>query len=246
MLAFQTWYATHTLPGAPLRAGHFRIWVMPPGEEATAPHSPPPCQAEATAYDRGQLLGQLERAYQRVTADLGVQWQRAVPVVLHPDEASLARYVGGLAVGSAGVYRGGIVHLVFGPGLSGPAAHELTHYVLDAVAPGRVPRWFQEGLAQLEELRLEGVAGYGSRCSLFVPWAALDRDFDRLPDEVAYGASLSAVSFLYHQGGDPALRRLIVELAAGRSFAAAVQVAWGRSPAELERQWGASLLAPGP
>lgn len=243
VLAFQAWYATRSLPGVPLQAGHFRVWVIPSGGAGATDLGRAQSggkAAEGWPMQSGEVLAQLERAYARVTADLGVEPEGAVPVVLHPDEASLERYAGGLAAASSGVYRGGVIHLVYRGELSGPAAHELTHYLLEAVAPGRVPRWFQEGLAQLEELRLAGPVPYRPAPAPFASWRRLERDFTRLPDEVAYRASLSAVSFLYHQGGHQALRRLMLQLATGRSFAAAVRVAWGRSPGELERQWSRS------
>jgi len=242
VLGLRAWYGVRELPGEPLQAGHFHVWVMlssrgkdDPMRRGAGGGGIP--SGTAVRLDQ-QVVEQLERAYARVTADLGVQPRGPVPVVLHPDLVSLEEYAGGAAArASSGVYSGGIIHLLYRGDLSGPLAHELTHYLLGLVAPDRVPRWFQEGLAQLEEWRLTGDVLYDPDRAPLLPWPRLEREFPRLPDDTAYGASISAVSFLYHEGGDQALRLLISELAAGTSFPDAVRLAWGRSLADLEQEW---------
>lgn len=250
VLGIRQWYRTLTLPGTPVETGHFRVWLPAPprgerererGERSapgpgwTAPEpgwSSPPVTA-------GEVAEQLERAYAQVTGDLGLVPRGAVAVVLHPDQASLEEYAGGAATRpAAGAYSAGVIHLVASrSGLTGLLAHELTHYLLDQVAPGRVPRWFHEGLAQLEEWRLTGTVLFDPAGATPIPWLRLEREFPRLDDRTAYGASLSAVSFLYHEGGDQALRRAISGLGAGETFPRAVERAWGRRLGDLEREW---------
>lgn len=214
----RAWYAVHSLPGPGQEAGHFRVWLL--GVEAG--HS--------------RQLAQLEAAYNRVTADLGVEPPGPVPLVLHGERSTLEEYAGRAAGTASGVYAAGVVHLLWQEDLRGPLAHELTHYLLDLVAPGRVPRWFQEGLAQLEEYRVTGKVLYDPTLAPRVPSVRLDREFDRLPDQVAYGASLSLVLLLYHEGGDGVLRRVVGALSEGVPFARAVRLCWGRSLAELDAQ----------
>lgn len=240
----RTWYAVHSLPGPGQDAGYFRVWLLgaTDGGEVTAdPVTRAGALARPDTAGRAageemprQLLGQLEAAYSRVTADLGVEPAGRVPLVLYRNRSALERRAGGGAGTATGVYAAGVIHLVWQEDLGGPLAHEMTHYLLDLVAPGRVPRWFQEGLAQLEEYRLTGKVLYDPALVPRVPWVRLDREFNRLPDEVAYGASLSLVLFLYHEGGDGALRQMVGALSRGVPFERAVRLCWGRSLAELD------------
>lgn len=239
----RTWYAARSLPGPGREAGHFRVWLLgaDAGEMTADPVTPPAALAGVDAAGREageemprQLVEQLEAAYSRLTDDLGVEPPGPVLLALYRDRCGLDRRAGGAAGTTTGVYAAGVIHLLWQGDLRGPLVHEMTHYLLDLVAPGRVPRWFQEGLAQLEEYRLTGKVLYDPALVPPVPWVRLDREFNRLPDEVAYGASLSLVLFLYHEGGDGALRQMVGALSRGVPFERAVRLCWGRSLAELD------------
>lgn len=207
------WCAGLSLPGPGREVGHFRLWA---GEEDVTP----------------DLERQLEEAYDWITGDLGVRPSRPVRLVLY-GEGGPPR-APGAAGSAAGVYAAGVIHLVRRGDLRGPLVHEMTHYLLDLAAPGRVPRWFQEGLAQLEEYRFTGVLLYAPAPAPTLPLARLEAEFERLPEHVAFGVSLSLVESLYRAGGEDAFRRLVGALAGGAGFEEAVRAVWGLDPRELD------------
>lgn len=147
MRALGRWQQVQTLGRQEMReTAHFQVWDM--------------------ARAAGDMSA-LEVAYRQVTTDLGLGARGKVPLVVHPGEEAMAKYVGDLGErGASGAYWRGVIHLVggsdtasaslTGSGIAGPLAHELTHYLLDYAAGRRVPVWFSEGVAQWEEYRLTG------------------------------------------------------------------------------------------
>lgn len=122
----------------------------------------------------GLVLDTAESIFTSVNQSLGFVPTRKVPVVIYPDEQSLARCFGWPADEAAlGVYWIGTIRILSpnvwaaGPDgtvdaaafiENGPMAHEYTHYVIDYLTGGNYPRWFTEGVAQWQEKRLTGFA----------------------------------------------------------------------------------------
>lgn len=136
--------------------------------------------------------------------------------------------------------------------------HELTHWYLDRLSLGRLPRWLSEGLAQRTEERLfgseapsdlvraravaAGAAGIETLTSWFDVGSAGPDDERR-----AYALARSFVAFvdeMYHRGWE---QRLVDAMrsggrAGGRTKHDAFVVAVGRPLGEIEAQWLAWLV----
>ncbi len=135
--------------------------------------------------------------------------------------------------------------------LPGLLAHEGAHLVLGlAVPPGtRIPHWYDEGLAMVVErdLSLRDQLEL-ARLALFsrpIPLAELR---DRWPRparraRAAYAQSFSLVSYAEDHAPPGAVARLVARLRAGLPFDAAFALAYGITPAELERRWQEHVLS---
>ncbi len=122
--------------------------------------------------------------------------------------------------------------------------HEIVHAVLgQAFGPRPVPRWLQEGLAQVlsgeyspavtREIA-QGVMGTGlsSLEDLSSGFPA-----DPLGAKRAYAQSADFVAWLNKEGGQHAVRILVGELSKGAGLGAAVRKATGRSLDEVDADW---------
>jgi hypothetical protein len=136
--------------------------------------------------------------------------------------------------------------------------HELAHMALARALGGRETRWLTEGFAYLHssDISLERYATLvGATVSgrLMGLWQ-LEASFPAREDaaHLAYAQSYDFVAWLAHRGrwsderddGDrSALRRFLAEIAAGRSYDAASQTAFGLRLVDLEAEWLESLRA---
>ena len=116
--------------------------------------------------------------------------------------------------------------------------HEIVHILLGrAFAHYPVPRWLQEGVAQVVagEYTPEKIAQLGSFAE---PMSFLDlaRGFpaDRLRAQMAYAQSASVVSFLFREHGQESLHILIEEMSQGHALDVALVRATGLTPQELD------------
>lgn len=119
--------------------------------------------------------------------------------------------------------------------------HEIVHILLGrAFAHYPVPRWLQEGVAQVVagEYTPEKIAQLGSFAE---PMSFLDlaRGFpaDRLRAQMAYAQSASVVSFLFREHGQESLHVLIEEMSQGHALDVALVRATGLTPQELDVAW---------
>ncbi len=198
------------------------------------------------------VLAAAEKAYGKVTGDLGYSPPGKLTIVMYPTQAALAAAVGGLPDETVvGLYWEGIIRIPY-PGTwipaawpesvraayffqNGPMAHELTHLVLDYRTDGNYPSWFTEGLAQYEDKKITGYVWTSPRDNEKpYSYAQLDGSFYSLPDQaLAYHQALSLVERLARLRGQAGLRSLIARLAVGTRFPAAVQQVYGLTPERL-------------
>ncbi len=127
--------------------------------------------------------------------------------------------------------------------------HELSHVALHRAVAGRpVPRWFTEGLAihharerSLDRMKLLWEATAQQR---LVPLARLEASFaDGSADVgVAYAEAADVVAYLLRvDDGTYKMKRLVRELARGRSFEEALLGSYFVSLRELDREWRRDL-----
>lgn len=122
--------------------------------------------------------------------------------------------------------------------------HEVSHIIVhDAAGPGRVPRWFSEGVAiwQAGEPVLERLvqAQRAAIADRLVPLAELDRQF---PDKgaavsLAYAEAALFVRWLERSHGFDSLPRLFARMRSGASFDDAFVAIFEAPLATLDEAW---------
>lgn len=122
--------------------------------------------------------------------------------------------------------------------------HELAHILLGRAFGARpVPRWLQEGVAQLVAreytMELTDRIGAGMFGDDLLSLEELTAGFpaDPLRAQLAYAQSADFVAFLINQHGQEALHGIIREMAGGTTFAAAVRATTGVSIDTIDAQW---------
>ena len=122
--------------------------------------------------------------------------------------------------------------------------HEWAHLALaHEMGRLRIPRWFNEGYA--EWAAGSWVDGGGFRLGLALAFGeappldslALTWPRDRVSAEAAYLLSASVIHYLVESSGERGLRAFIAEWKRGGSFADAMRVVYGATPAQLETDW---------
>lgn len=187
----------------------------------------------------------LERAYDRLWHAFGKSPQHDLPVILYTrglfDEITRSpNWVGGAYDGKIRVPVGGLRTESDAQRLAPILAHELTHAFIRANVPGRLPLWFEEGLAGhfegrppdsvLFSLRAAG----GGFASLEEVNAAL-RGGSRVG--AAYAAATLAVNEMVRIDGFWLPSRTLDLMASGRSFPEAFHDVAGLELTEFEARW---------
>jgi hypothetical protein len=126
--------------------------------------------------------------------------------------------------------------------LEATLAHEATHQLLDDAVGGRIPLWFNEGVATLQGRRWSFQDMVVHSTSLLTqrlpPLAEMDAAFhgDDAQAQLAYSASFGFVSWARSRHG-PAFVRDVLREVRTRRFEAAWRHVAGRSLDEDERAW---------
>lgn len=121
------------------------------------------------------------------------------------------------------------------------AQHEFAHVLLHNIVPGRVPVWFNEGVAMWAShewrLRQSAAVFYAIFSDGLIPLSEIDDvlEFSSAKADMAYVESLLAVIFLIHLGGPNAVVVMLSELAADVPFEVALFRVTGETPREFER-----------
>jgi len=130
--------------------------------------------------------------------------------------------------------------------------HEIVHILLGrAFHPHKVPRWLQEGMAQLlaREFTAEKtkVLARGTLGKNLISLHQLSRGFPKNPARahLAYAQSADLVAYIQNEYGPKALPTLVREMAQGEKFPMALRIATGRTIQEVDTAWRARLTDTG-
>ena len=197
-----------------------------------------------------QILGTLENDYRDLESELGAA-PKTIYVSLYTDQAyfditQAPSWTGALNDGKIRVPISGVESMT--PQLASVLRHELTHSFIHQMAPGRVPRWLNEGIAQLEEGRT--TAAFGSRLAAVyssghqIPLSQLEGDYSGYSSDeaaVAYAEALAAAEYIRNTWGMSDLARIVQRLGDGQSVEAAMRNTIHGGYAELENEITAYL-----
>ena len=130
--------------------------------------------------------------------------------------------------------------------VKGTVIHEYTHAVVHELSRGRVPHWFNEGLAEYQEAKFAKPSKAASSLKQaldadeVLPWNQIESLFSgRSIDQVrlGYDQSYSVVAYLAQRYGFWHMPRLLKQKSQGVSFEEALEKEF-KSPAErLEKDW---------
>ena len=219
---------------------------------------------EGTARNTARIAAKAEQRFQVLCRTLRVcdiAGEAPIDVFLAPDADEFAGAFHGAspmaewAVGVAFVNEGRIVLRAHGSALFSldeTFDHELSHVLLyRGAAPGRVPRWFSEGVAiwQAGESVLERMmpAQQAALTDKLVPLKELDRRFPARGPSVALAYAEAALFLRWSiaRGGAELVPALVADLRAGVPFEEAYEARTGYALSEAEEAWKETLEGPG-
>lgn len=197
---------------------------------------------EAAVYG-DEVMTLLDESRRVLGAKYGIDLSGPVSVEIYPNQQDFAIRTFGVPGGAGylGVCFGNVITMNSPGGLSGGAAdwrsvlwHEFCHTVTLHLSANKMPRWLSEGISVHEELQRDPT--WGQRMIPDYRRMILDGQAAQLgqlsatflnPKSgqhllFAYYQSALAVEFLLARHGQPALRAILVELAAGTPINAAI------------------------
>lgn len=209
-------------------------------------------RVHAAPHDRvtaRRLADHLADAVPRLAGRLGLRSGATMDVYLAPDQAAFTRLQPGeppeWADGTAWPRLGTIFLRAPSarPGTATPLEtvldHEVVHVLLGGAFGDRpVPRWLQEGAAQLVAGELgPAAADTLARADVLLPISSLAEGFPRDPvlARLAYAESVDLVAWVSRQGDG--LPRLVRELSGGASLDAAFIAAVGMDVEAADAAW---------
>jgi hypothetical protein len=178
-------------------------------------------------------------------------------ILLAPTPAAFARATGGEAPEWAGGVAIPGLRLIVIPAYPLPGVdrrradailrHELVHLALNERVPGPVPRWFDEGYAEVAsgswdsseawELRVAFLLGRAPPLdSLAMEWPA-----DAADARMAYLLSATAVDHMRRRTGERGFALLMANWRAEGSLEASIRTTFGMTSGQLEDEWRADV-----
>ncbi len=130
--------------------------------------------------------------------------------------------------------------------VKGTVVHEYTHAVVHELSRGRVPHWFNEGLAEYQEAKFAKTSKPASSLKQaldadeLVPWSQIESLFGgRSIDQVrlGYAQSHSVVAYLAQRYGFWHMPGLLKQMGQGISFEEALRREFKSSAERLEKDW---------
>ena len=175
---------------------------------------------------RSQIIAALEKDYDELASQLGIQPTQNIPVILYTEQTffdvtQAPSWTGALNDGKLRIPIQGVDFI--NPELARVLKHELAHSFINQASAGRCPQWLNEGIAQLAEGRQ--LASRTRLAALYknnaqIPFSRLEQSFMGFSTNqavIAYDESLAAAAFINGQYGMSDLRRLLERLAQGGS-----------------------------
>ena len=199
-----------------------------------------------------QVLDELELAYDRLDANLGLRPPRRIEVWVY-DSAIFDQQFGGRFRFSAAGFYNGAIHIrgatQMTVGLGRVLHHELVHAAFQAAAPSLVwPGWLNEGVAEWFEARAlskrqlsvgeRSALHQASRSGRWLPMGTLSRaTFAGLGPEsasLAYLQSYGMVTLLVQRFGERKLSDFIERAVRSRDVGRALQRTYGMDAAGVD------------
>jgi hypothetical protein len=177
-----------------------------------------------------RALEVLEEAYFRIGSALFTFPDETITVVLYTQQQF--RDITNAPAWAAAAYDGRIRVPIRGA-LEKPEelrrvlSHELTHAIVQTIAPRHIPSWLHEGLSGIFEPHgVERARAVLTRFPERVPFAKFERGFHALSSDearLAYAQSTVIVQQLVDESGGPALVSILQDLDKGVPFSQAYQ-----------------------
>lgn len=193
-------------------------------------------------------------AVPRIAEDLGVPAGRTMDIYIAPSERTFDAMQPGRppewADGTAWPHRG-LIYLHTPSARDGTASpleqvldHEIVHVLLGrAFGPRPVPRWLQEGIAQIQAReytpeKTKALAG-GVLGDSLLSIEDITQGFpsDPIRAQLAYAQSADLIAFIQNTYGEEAVRTLIREMSRGRAPGASMRAATGLSIDAVDQAW---------
>lgn len=200
----------------------------------------------------------LERAYRTMAAHYGFEPEGPIGVEIYEKREQFAVRTSGLPqTGIQGVCFGRTLATMSLPdepaNLGMTLWHELAHVFHIQLSKSRVPRWFTEGVAELETARqrpewsreLDPQLFEALRAGRVPPVAQLSRAFTRAEHmedvATAYFTSNRVAEFLADRHGMPKLAGMLRAWGSGQSATEVLSGVLGQSPEEVDREFRTQL-----
>ncbi len=192
---------------------------------------------EASPELARDVLRYLEEAYGTLSSRLAHYPDAVIQVILYPtrsfhEATQSPDWVGGLFDGQVRIPVRGLSHLT--PQARRVLVHELAHSFLASKTRGNVPRWIQEGFAQV----LEGRTSASHQAALAEAVRSRNGGVDQ---EFNYPKALSQVEFLLGTWSQFHLNEVLDHLGRGDDIDAALGAAMGQSYEEFLEAWAVWL-----
>lgn len=214
------------------------------------------------------VLRRAEDYYQKIGGQIGYTryhsfwtWDERVKIILFPDQPSFAETTGqptwsqGYASRDAYLFKSRtiVTYLQESNFYNEILPHEVSHLILRDFTANRIPVWFEEGVAQLQEASKSEIAARICRTLIerkkYIPLSVLMNwdvrtEEDKSKVAVFYAQSLSIVEFLLKRYGNAAFGELCGHLKNGKTFEEALRGAYTNNIntiTDLENKWITSM-----
>ncbi len=252
-------YRIENASGRSLRSDSYRLTYLDPRFDWQSMklesievlwHDRPRSEVEAAAAEVDRRLAGVRRV-------LGLESAPVMRAVIINDRAEASRSFAPIsrAATDSHLYAGFAyvdfdLFLLAGVGVRG-MMHEMAHLLLDeAIASplGRIPAWYNEGLAMYFEPGSQGTnpavlsaARTGSLLTLSSMRGQPGRPGDV---RLFYAQARSLVAYMIEAYGEEKVTEVIAEVSAGTRFEDAIRLAYGIDPLQIEDEWRAAIGAP--
>lgn len=235
-----------------LKGNHFVLYYEEASDEALA----------------NQVLNRAEDYYRKIDGQIGYSrytetwtWEERVKIFIFKDQKSFQEYTGqptwshGLAHSGKEIF-GSRVIITYRQNkefLDGILPHEISHLILHDFVGNKIPLWFDEGVAQLQEadkmVKARAIMRSVVKKGKHIPFKVMNRwdirsESDSQVVAVFYAQSACVVEFLIKNYGISVFQQICRGLREGKKFEDTLQSASAHSVnslADLEKKWVMSM-----